>query len=662
MHSDNEIGSLKMSGGIDLLTEGNTLTVNGTVELDGAILKVSKNETTSEIGELVVVGRVEINNGAEVNLAGGMISGNQMEIDVGGMLKGHGTVNLIGTESRVLSNDGWIAVDPEKLTIKATDASIDLDGVIEAGSLNVSPNSMLDIDGAISDGFGGEISLNHNSTLDIEFAWTLDFGTIEVFNGTVTGSFDADTSFLSGGEITQSGGNINVHATDGTLQFNAAFTQTGGTLTNNGTLRFDAPFMQTGGTLTNKGLVEFNADAMIGAGAIFAMPTTRSSITVGANVAVSIDQANFDADGVGEKTNVITVNNGGKLKLNLGTGADESLAGFIQLNGGELDVTTDFSLELNLGSRLDMTGGTFRMSATRTAEIGGEVVVNTGLESMLRTGGTSSTFEFQSASDVTLNGNLRLDSGITRIESGATFTGAGRLINAPGRRLEAEHQADIGVIVENQGLYSNSGSNVGRNKLHEFEQTASGTFRVDVHGKNISQFDRLEIVDQAQLAGSLELALGGGYVPVLGNTLNIISIISATGVVTGSFSHVIQPSGMPAGLMFGVSYNSKLVQLKVVEQVPGDYNLNGVVDAADYVVWRDTLGQLGAGLAADGNNSGSIDNADYDFWRARFGNTAQLGAGAFANWPAGANVPEPTTQFMLLMAILAQCLRRRAFA
>ena len=35
----------------------------------------------------------------------------------------------------------------------------------------------------------------------------------------------------------------------------------------------------------------------------------------------------------------------------------------------------------------------------------------------------------------------------------------------------------------------------------------------------------------------------------------------------------------------------------------GDYNLDGIVDAADYVVWRKTLGQSGTDLAADGNNS-----------------------------------------------------------
>ena len=35
-----------------------------------------------------------------------------------------------------------------------------------------------------------------------------------------------------------------------------------------------------------------------------------------------------------------------------------------------------------------------------------------------------------------------------------------------------------------------------------------------------------------------------------------------------------------------------------------DYNGNGKIDAADYNVWRDTLGLPGTGLAADGNANG----------------------------------------------------------
>ena len=59
----------------------------------------------------------------------------------------------------------------------------------------------------------------------------------------------------------------------------------------------------------------------------------------------------------------------------------------------------------------------------------------------------------------------------------------------------------------------------------------------------------------------------------------------------------------------------------------GDYNRSGTVDAADYAVWRKTLGQSGTGLAADGNGNGFVDGADYTFWRERFGTTLATAGG-----------------------------------
>ena len=57
----------------------------------------------------------------------------------------------------------------------------------------------------------------------------------------------------------------------------------------------------------------------------------------------------------------------------------------------------------------------------------------------------------------------------------------------------------------------------------------------------------------------------------------------------------------------------------------GDYNGNGIVDAADYTIWRDTLGST-TDLCANGDNTGAsagvIDQADYTFWKSKFGATS----------------------------------------
>ncbi|MGI9455389.1 MAG: hypothetical protein ACR2NU_02445 [Aeoliella sp.] len=40
--------------------------------------------------------------------------------------------------------------------------------------------------------------------------------------------------------------------------------------------------------------------------------------------------------------------------------------------------------------------------------------------------------------------------------------------------------------------------------------------------------------------------------------------------------------------------------------LPGDFCNSGSVDAADYTVWRNTLGQTGTSLAADGTGSSDM--------------------------------------------------------
>jgi hypothetical protein len=84
----------------------------------------------------------------------------------------------------------------------------------------------------------------------------------------------------------------------------------------------------------------------------------------------------------------------------------------------------------------------------------------------------------------------------------------------------------------------------------------------------------------------------------------------------------------------------------------GDYNGNGTVDAADYVVWRKTLGSTTV-LAADGDDNGRVDQEDYAVWRFTFGNSA--GAGALASASA---VPEPGIAVLLLGACLGPALKR----
>ncbi len=76
----------------------------------------------------------------------------------------------------------------------------------------------------------------------------------------------------------------------------------------------------------------------------------------------------------------------------------------------------------------------------------------------------------------------------------------------------------------------------------------------------------------------------------------------------------------------------------------GDFNANGVVDAADYVVWKAGLG-------------GTFSQADYNTWRANFGAAAGGGA-AVPSLTSLAAVPEPTFAVLFVMATYGATIQR----
>lgn len=109
----------------------------------------------------------------------------------------------------------------------------------------------------------------------------------------------------------------------------------------------------------------------------------------------------------------------------------------------------------------------------------------------------------------------------------------------------------------------------------------------------------------------------GGYSGPLATELQIRNVLTnVTSLqIRGEFI-----SGADNGDLDNVVLNGALL---------GDYNLNGVVDAPDYVVWRNGLGT-------------TYTPADYDVWRAHFGQSSPLLAAGGA-----VSVPEPASLALL---------------
>jgi hypothetical protein len=91
----------------------------------------------------------------------------------------------------------------------------------------------------------------------------------------------------------------------------------------------------------------------------------------------------------------------------------------------------------------------------------------------------------------------------------------------------------------------------------------------------------------------------------------------------------------------------------------GDYNGDGIVDARDYVLWRNSNGASGIGLPADGDHNGMVDAADYEIWRSNFGQSVLHGT-ALAVGHGLEAVPEANIYLQLFVLFAISMILRPA--
>jgi len=123
---------------------------------------------------------------------------------------------------------------------------------------------------------------------------------------------------------------------------------------------------------------------------------------------------------------------------------------------------------------------------------------------------------------------------------------------------------------------------------------------------------------------------------VFGGSASQTAVMTA-GISTGNRRHL---TAIDAAALADIGWSI------AVPTIVGDYNDDGSVNAADYTVWRNTVGQ-GSNLAADGNNSGWIDTGDYAVWKSHFGAGSGAGAGNETRGDSH-GVPEPTAVIYLI--------------
>ncbi len=127
----------------------------------------------------------------------------------------------------------------------------------------------------------------------------------------------------------------------------------------------------------------------------------------------------------------------------------------------------------------------------------------------------------------------------------------------------------------------------------------------NINAPTFQSFDSVTGIDRSP-TGELIVMAGGDF--QAGTSFGSLYELNA-----GTFTEIVSPTNPVA-----VRGSSNVMILNAA----GDYDSNGIVEAADYDVWTLSYGTLDAN--ADGNDDGVVDAADYTVWRDNLGEESQI--------------------------------------
>jgi hypothetical protein len=138
----------------------------------------------------------------------------------------------------------------------------------------------------------------------------------------------------------------------------------------------------------------------------------------------------------------------------------------------------------------------------------------------------------------------------------------------------------------------------------------------------------------------MDLALGGGNMHLIGFDT------STPGMKSGMITVASGSQGVKNPL---VEIPISFEVLAVAMGLAGDFNHDGVVDAADYSTWRDHFGDADeTALNGNGDGMNGVDAGDYALWVDQFGEHDQGSGGGSVGV---GTVPEPGAWALVVVGV-----------
>jgi autotransporter-associated beta strand protein len=567
-----------------------------------------------------------------------------------------------GANAMLITNGGTLEMRNLGIrygTVNPTNGLVAINGTITSlggettaligGNVNItSANRLFDV----QDGSGAidlEVTLTMagaNNLTKIGAGTMLLSGAANTYTGTTTvsaGTLVLGRTAIDGaipGDLVSSGGTVRLAADEQIASTSMITLNTGGLLDLNG-------FTETIGNLTLDG-----GTIIMGSGTLVVTGSITQSVSAASNINGRLD--------LGDGIRIITSNdvavapidldistqviNGGILKQGAGTlrlAGNSSFASGVIHEAGRLLIGHDNALG---AGTLSLDGGTLE------ADSGPRTVANPIVVGTLSTVGGSADLTFAGSFTTNLGGGLAKNGGGALTISGPQNHAQGVTLFANSGTVNLNSSATgatLNVNLSNASTVVNFNAdqnlntvvlNGGRARVGDTALLGASSLSIDSDavleleiGGLIpgSEFAQLLVSGNATVAGTMEVTLTNGFSPTVGQSFTILTADDVDGVFT------TEPVSPLPNLAFDLVYNAQSVVLTVLSALPGDYNGNGVVDAADYVVWRKN----------DGTSTG------YNTWRAHFGQTAGNGA-AFKSVAASSAVPEPPALAPIVLACL----------
>jgi autotransporter-associated beta strand protein len=235
---------------------------------------------------------------------------------------------------------------------------------------------------------------------------------------------------------------------------------------------------------------------------------------------------------------------------------------------------------------------------------------------------------------------------------GVTKSGTGRWVLTGNNTYTGTTDVTGGTLLINGNHTGAGDTTVASGGAVGGSGALGGNLILDEGGNFVTEFVA-GAIDPLAIAGNVDLSALANSLTVSGTGTGSSWVIATyAGSLTGTFESIT--TGFTVD--YGSGSNSQItLNAGGPVGVAGDYNQNGVVDAADYVLWRNSLGP-GSLPNEGGISPGVVDTADYNFWRSRFGATSGAASGVGSN-----AAPEPSSVLVVAgtFVVLLNFARRR---